>query len=263
MIRSVVLVGAGNVAWSMGKALRTAGLDILQVVNRSLLGAEALGQELGVSTTCRAEEVVRGADLYLIMVRDDAISVVSQGLPFRDGLVVHTAGSVPMQILSAHQRHGVLYPLQTFSKSRLVDFSRVSLFVEGSTPEVCQDLCCFARQLSPMVYEAGTEQRQWLHLSAVWGANFVNHLWGLASDMLREHGLPTGALHLLMDECLRKAIESENPHRVQTGPAVRFDQQVLDKHLLLLSGDPRLEHLYRMLSQSIQTTAYDLQTKTS
>ena len=258
MIYNVVILGAGNVAWNLGRALNAAGIRILQVYSRSEGSARDLGTELSVPFCHSLADVVPGADLYLIMVCDDAISEVATALPFRDALVVHTAGSVSLSILSEFCRSGVLYPLQTFSKAHRVEFSTVPCFVEGSSPEVSAQIQKLARHLSPMVYEADSQRRQCLHLSAVWGCNFVNHLWGVAADILRKEHLPFGMLRPLMEVTMQKALDSGNPHLVQTGPAVRGDCRVMEKHLHLLENDREIQQLYRQLSESIKKKSYDV-----
>lgn len=38
---------------------------------------------------------------------------------------------------------------------------------------------------------------------------------------------------------------------MQTGPAIRGDQSIINVHLDLLAGNPELKELYKKLSQSI------------
>lgn len=258
MIRSVVLLGAGNVAWNLGHFFAKNSVPVAQVYSRSAGSARSLGDALGVPYVHSLPDIIPGADLYLISVKDDAIFEVAEGLPFRDVLVVHTSGSVPLSPLDHFSRSGVLYPLQTFSKDFPVDFQRTPFFVEGSDKEVLKQLTEFARLLSPLVYEADSGRRQWLHVSAVFGCNFVNHLWGIAADILKQQQLPLEVLSPIMEHCLQKALNSGNPHLVQTGPAVRDDALVLEKHLGMLSDQPQWQELYRVISDSIKKSGHDL-----
>ena len=66
-----------------------------------------------------------------------------------NALWVHTAGSIPMNIWQGHvARYGVLYPMQTFSKQREVDFGQIPCFVESNSEEDVQLLKDIASALS-------------------------------------------------------------------------------------------------------------------
>ena len=99
MIKKVVIIGAGNVATHLSKAIKNAGFEILQIVSRTEESARALGTLLDVPYTCTPAEINADADLYIVSVQDDAIAtVLSTFILPKDALVVHTAGSVPMDI---------------------------------------------------------------------------------------------------------------------------------------------------------------------
>jgi predicted short-subunit dehydrogenase-like oxidoreductase (DUF2520 family) len=146
---------------------------------------------------------------------------------------------------------GVLYPLQTFSKSRPVDFTGIPVFIEANTPGNLQQLRAIAGAISQKVYCASSSERMQLHLAAVFGCNFVNHLYHLSAQIAQQAGFDFDALSPLILETACKAIASGNPQQVQTGPAVRGDRNVTDKHLELLAAHPEWKAIYAMLSESI------------
>lgn len=253
-IHSVVLVGAGNVATHLGRALVDAGYNLRQVYSRTEASASALGQTLGCAYTASAAEVVTDADLYIVSVRDDALSEV---LPWvsrlnPSALYVHTAGSVDMNVWSGLvARYGVLYPMQTFSKQRKVDFSTVSFFIEALLADDLSHLRDLGVRLGGKVYEATSRQRRYLHISAVFACNFANHMYAIADQILAEQHLPFDALLPLIDETARK-VHQLPPRQAQTGPAVRRDEAVMNSHLDLLASSPQWADLYRRISRSIQ-----------
>lgn len=156
-----------------------------------------------------------------------------------------------MDIWKGHvERYGVFYPLQTFSKSHLVDFHEIPVFVEGSSDEEVHFLKQIASALSRKVLEANSEQRRNLHLAAVFTCNFTNHMYALAEHLLQKHGLPFDAMLPLIDETARKVHEL-SPRLAQTGPAVRYDMGVIGKHLDMLADEPEMQQLYRLLSDDI------------
>lgn len=252
--KRIVLIGAGNVATHLGIALQEAGWQIAQVYSRTEASASELGKRLGVPFVTSMEAVCMDADVYLVMVKDDALCGLLPALvKGREGaLFVHTSGSMPMSVWSGCAvRHGVLYPMQTFSKTRKVEFASVSFFVEANSAADAEFLKSLAVSMSPKVYEATSEQRMYLHLAAVFACNFANHMYALSAHVLDKNGLPFEAMLPLIDETARKVHELF-PREAQTGPAVRKDAQVMNKHLGLLAEEPNLKDIYKLISESIQ-----------
>ena len=247
-----IILGAGNIATHLSLALQNAGFEISQIYNRSEKSAQQLAGMLQTRYTADISQVDSDASLYIICVSDDAIKPVAEKLPVTDGLVVHTAGSVPMDVLSGkYPNYGVFYPLQTFSKSRAVDFSEISLFLEANTIENLQKLRQIARKVSKKVYNATSDERIQLHLAAVFGCNFVNCLYDIAARIAGKAGFDFEILTPLITEVARKVAASGNPRNEQTGPAVRNDVKVMQKHLELLSDTPDWQNIYARLSECI------------
>ena len=231
-----------------------AGHDLLQVYSRTAESAERLAALLHSDATTSLSEVKDGADLYIVAVKDSVLADVAgqlaKGHP--DRWLVHTAGSMPMDTLPTRRR-GVLYPMQTFSKEREVDFREIPCFIEASDAADRERLKALAQTLSDKVYEAGSEQRKYLHLAAVFCCNFVNHCYALSEMLLKEKGgIPFDVMLPLIDETARK-VHSLSPRRAQTGPAVRWDTNVMEKQLQLLQGEPELQDIYNILSKSIHS----------
>ena len=248
----IVLIGAGNVATHLGVALKETGWDIVQVYSRTEASASELGNRLGLPYVTSIAEVCKDADIYIVAVKDDALpALIPELTKDRYGLFVHTAGSVPMDVWEGHALyHGVLYPMQTFSKQKPVDFRSVSFFLEGDGVETLVQLRELACSLSEKVYDATSEQRAYLHMAAVYACNFTNHMYALSARLLEKHGLPFEAMLPLIDETARK-VHMMHPAHAQTGPAVRKDTQVMDKHLAMLAEEAELREIYRMISDSI------------
>lgn len=213
--------------------------------------AAALAGELSAEAVNDPARITAGADLYILAVNDDAILTVASQLPVHDRLVVHTSGSTGMEVLQhASDRIGVLYPLQTFSKSRDVDFSVVPLAVEGNSDPVVQTLEDLAGKISGHVLRMDSLQRRALHVAAVFACNFTNHLYTIAAGIMEQNQLDFDLLRPLIRETSAK-VQSFMPHGVQTGPAARGDEETMRKHLEFLREQPELAALYRDLSQRI------------
>lgn len=251
----IVLLGSGNVATHLGQALTGSGHRVLQVYSRTLARARILADALGGATaTDDPQSIHPGADFYVISVTDDAIRDVAASLPAVTGVVVHTAGSVPMDALSGcAARLGVCYPVQTFSKAVPIGFSAVPIALEASDEATYARLEALAGSLSNRVFRCDSTQRLSLHVAAVFACNFVNHLYGVGGAILRQHGLDFDLLRPLILETAAK-VEAHRPEDVQTGPAVRNDVKTMHRHLALLADHPDLAQLYTTLSDRIRIT---------
>jgi predicted short-subunit dehydrogenase-like oxidoreductase (DUF2520 family) len=248
-----VFIGAGNLATNLAKALYRNGFRILQVYSRTELSARTLAEAVQADYTTRLHELSTDASLYIVSLTDSAfIELLPEIITGKEhAFWVHTAGSIPISVWEGYvERYGVLYPLQTFSKQREVDFRNIPFFIEAAGREDTEYLKSLATILSDKVYEANSEQRKTLHLAAVFACNFVNHLYALSAGLLEKHHFPFDVLLPLIDETARKVHELP-PKCAQTGPAVRYDKRVINKHLSMLTGEPEVREIYRLLSESI------------
>ena len=249
---NIVLIGAGNLATHLGKALSRAGHTIVQVYSRTEASAHSLSTALKCPYTTRLEEVVCQADVYIISVKDAVIQTVAETLlkGRENQFFVHTAGSIPMNTLPSGRR-GVFYPMQTFSKQKEVDFSIIPCFVEANNDADKKQMMTLADTISDTVHEMNSDHRQYLHLAAVFCCNFANHCYALAAQLLQEHGnIPFCVMQPLIDETAKKLYEL-TPQEAQTGPAVRWDTNVIAKQMQLLRGREDLQKIYELLSKSI------------
>ena len=249
----IVFIGAGNLATNLAKALYHKGFRIVQVYSRTMESARTLAEKVEAEYTTDLQEISKDAKLYIVSLKDaalvDLLPQITEGK--QSSLLVHTAGSIPMSIWEGHaERYGVFYPMQTFSKQRTVDFRQIPVFVESNSAEDTRTLKDIASVLSENVYEADSEQRKSLHLAAVFTCNFTNHMYALAAGLLKKYGLPFEVMLPLIDETARKVHELE-PRLAQTGPAVRYDENVIGEHLQMLSDEPDMQELYRLISESI------------
>ena len=249
----VTLIGAGNLATQLGKSLKKAGVIISQVYSRTEDSARTLGELLDAEWLTDIKALRYEADIYIFSVKDsvlcELISEVCKGRG--DKLFLHTAGSMPMSCFEGKALHyGVFYPMQTFSKSKDVDFERIPVFIEGNSIETEDVIRSLANKLTQRVIRLSSADRKYLHLAAVWACNFTNYCYTVASDILGEHGIPFDVMLPLINETTEK-IQKISPNEAQTGPAVRGDRNVMSKQLELMNGKENLQELYKMLSKGI------------
>ncbi len=248
----LILLGAGNLAWHLGTALKHAGYELIQVFSRSEGSAGRLAGRLGVEWTTDPGQLDREAGTIVFCVTDRAIPDLLQRLEFTGNpMLIHTAGSVPSDVFRGiASDYGVLYPLMTFSKERMVDFRTIPVCIEGNTPESLAELERMAGRITNRVLRVDSEDRKILHLAAIIASNFSNHMYHLSKDLLQTRGMDFSLLHPLIRETASKALEMD-PASAQTGPASRNDREVILEHIDLLKGHPELQKLYTFVSDSI------------
>ena len=247
------MVGAGRLATQLGTALAKAGHEVAGVYSRTAASASALGQRLECPWTTDLDALPRDAALYIVAVKDDALGEVARRVAQgREGaLFVHTAGSMPMEVWrGVAPRHGVMYPMQTFSRERDVDFSPIPIYIEANGADDLKVLRRVASSLSARVREADSAQRRALHLAAVFACNFANHMYAISHHLLAEAGIPFEDMLPLIDETAAK-VHALSPTEAQTGPAVRYDRGVMERHLSALGKHPEWQELYERISKSI------------
>ncbi|MCG2611969.1 DUF2520 domain-containing protein [Flavobacterium sp. SM15] len=245
---TVNIIGSGNVAQHLISVFQqTESLVLQQVFSRK---RENISHLVSNDTIVTKYIDLKPATVTIIAVSDDAISEVSNLIPFENQLVVHTSGSMGFDALNDKNRKGVFYPLQTFSKSKAIDFSVVPLCLETQNESDYGILENIGKSISEKVFKISSEQRQSLHVAAVFSCNFVNHLYQLGNEICEENNVPFEILYPLIQETADK-IKTLSPKKAQTGPAIRHDQKTIEKHLDFLKDQSR-KTIYKLLTQSIQ-----------
>ncbi|HAI75910.1 MAG TPA: DUF2520 domain-containing protein [Microscillaceae bacterium] len=252
----ITFIGSGNVAWHLAQQLEKQGYTIQEVFSRQLANAEKLARQLLCTQATDDLNFSKSkAQLFIIAVADDALPQVANQLILPpEAVVVHTSGTQPLAVLNAVSNpKGVFYPLQTFSKQRNeVKLTQAAFCLETQEEHTLEMLKQVAQSLSKNVFTLNSAQRKVLHIAAVFACNFTNHLWAVAHDIVSAENIPFDLLKPLITETVQKALQTENPAKVQTGPAKRNDQQVLQNHAdWLQNHHPELTSIYTLLSQHI------------
>ena len=243
----IVLIGSGNVAFHLAKAFTEAQIPISQIFGRNTTELQKISEQFSIPFST---ETLVDADLYIISVSDSSIAEVSSLIKNENALVTHTSGSVSREALSGNYRKSVFYPLQTFSKSKNLDYSKIPFFIDAENENDEEILKNLASKISKNVMLANDEKRKYIHLTAVFACNFVNHLYARAKEISDSQGIPFDYFLPLIDETTQKIHELE-PKLAQTGPAIRNDEKVLKLHESLLTDEEKLK-IYKTLNESIK-----------
>jgi len=224
-----------------------ANVNLVQVFARNKKSINHLVKDDKITSDYNA---IKEADVYIISVSDNAIAEVAENLPFKNRLVVHTSGTSELSVLDDKNRKGVFYPLQTFSKSKEINFSSIPICLEAENEEDFKTLQSLSQNISEKVFAISSEQRKSLHVAAVFVCNFVNHMYTIGNQICEEHNVAFEVLKPLIMETAQK-ISTLKPEDAQTGPALRNDTKTINKHLEFLQ-ESNYQELYKLLTQSIQ-----------
>lgn len=247
----ISIIGSGNLATQLGLALYNEGYLISQVFSRNKKNAEMLSKKLKSKAITDLKKLSKDSSIYIIAVKDDAIESVAKQLKLKDQIVVHTSGSVSMDVLKkTSKNYGVFYPLQTFSKEKQASFKTIPICIEANNSSTSTTLQYFAKNISGNVQKVNSEQRKKIHIAAVFACNFSNHMYAIAEQILAKDKLSLDLLKPLIEETANK-IKENKPSKVQTGPAMRNDKKTMDAHLKLLKKEKDLQKIYELISKSI------------
>ncbi|MFM2134760.1 MAG: hypothetical protein RL021_160 [Bacteroidota bacterium] len=250
----ITLIGSGNIASHLGEVFKRAGHRIVQVSGSNPSTVRQLARRLGSEAVDSVTALSNKTDLVVIAVPDRAIGKVAAALHLNGTTVVHTSGTVPLDIFPVHLKNvGIFYPVQTLTRGTKVRFREIPICIEARSNKARTLLHNLGESISDSVVDIESEDRLRLHLAAVIVNNFSNHLFHIAEQLVESHGLDFKLLHPLIRETARKATLI-SPGAAQTGPARRGDTAVIKKHLSLLGKRTRNAEIYRMLTDSIEAT---------
>ena len=243
----IVIIGSGNVAYHLAKAFTQNNIEVSQIFGRNEVELNKISEELNIPYSTKE---LADADLYLISVSDSAVEQVSDLIKTEKALVAHTSGSLPIETLNGDYRKASFYPLQTFSKTKNLDYSKIPFFIEAENQIDEKSLFELASLISDNVETSDYEKRKYIHLTAVFACNFVNHLFARAKEISDSQDLDFNFFVPLIDETVEK-IHHLEPKSAQTGPAVRGDERVLKLHEELITDKEHLK-IYQLMNESIK-----------
>ncbi len=243
----IVIIGSGNVAYHLAKAFTQNNIKVSQIFGRNEVELSKISSEFNIPFST---DQLEDAEFYIIAVSDSAVENVSELIKNENTLVAHTSGSLPMEILKGNYRKASFYPLQTFSKTKNLEYSKIPFFIEAENQIDEKSLFELASIISENVETSDYEKRKYIHLTAVFACNFVNHLFARAKEISDSQHLDFNYFIPLIDETVEK-IHHLEPKSAQTGPAVRGDERVLKLHEVLIK-DEEHRKIYNTMNESIK-----------
>jgi predicted short-subunit dehydrogenase-like oxidoreductase (DUF2520 family) len=250
----IVIIGSGNVATVLGRKSQAAGHRIIQVYSPNGAHANTLASRLGTNSTAYISTVEKTADLMIIALRDEAIAAFIKNLGITKSILTHTAGSLPIEILSGASGHyGVLYPLQSLRKE-IDRLPALTMLVDGNEEGTKTQIRKFASTIAETVLPADNLTRLKYHLAGTIVNNFTNQLFTTAEVFCKNENISFAVLQPLMEETVMR-LRKTDPSQAQTGPALRNDQITIQKHRELLKNYPGIIKFYDLFTAEIQRFA--------
>jgi len=248
MRKNISFIGSGNVAYHLALTLYEKGYIIKQVFNRTESHA------LDICNTTKAKYVRKikdfvfdENDLNIISLSDDAIDEVLGKVKFHNSILIHTAGSLDINVLNKYStNYGVLYPLQSISRHQNIKFKDVPILIEANNISTLERIKHLSKSLSPHVVYCNSEQREMIHISAIFVSNFTNYLYTVGNDLMQNTGGDFELLLPLIKETTGR-LKNNNPKLLQTGPAKRKDIKIISQHLEKLNNFPKYKNLYNFI----------------
>jgi predicted short-subunit dehydrogenase-like oxidoreductase (DUF2520 family) len=249
--KNIVIIGSGNVATHLAIAFMKAGHRILSVISRNENNAAQIAEKTRSQYSSDFTSVSSEADFIIVAVKDETIAEIASKLNAGNTIVAHTSGSMEMNVFQDHAKNfGVFYPLQTFHKEKELEINEVPFCIEGNNEASAKALSELAKSISSNIHFVDSEKRKVLHVAAVFACNFSNHFYTIAENILAEKNLSLDILRPLIKETALQVMH-KSPSQLQTGPAIRGDEKIMQQHLNYLAAKPELAELYKKVSESI------------
>ena len=246
------MIGSGNMATFLALRLKEAGHTILQIISPHILHAQTLADQVHADATTDISQIRSDAEVVILAVPDDTLRQLAQSLKLPNQIVIHTAGSVPASILSGvSEKYACIWSIYSIQKEKIPVHRNIPMVVssqEAKTLELAQTL---AKDISDVVYMLDDAQKSWAHLGAVIANNFSNHLMVVCEHLMQDHHIPFELFRPIIQDTVEK-LSHRSPKTLQSGPAIRGDEQTINAQMQMLSDYPMFARLYEILSRSIQ-----------
>lgn len=246
MRNKIYICGTGNVATALLLELRRHRVDVAGIFSRGNTSPDDT-----VPALRYGEAIPEKNSIVFIAVPDRYIIETEKALGGSGYATVHSAGSVGLNELKSDIR-GVFYPLQSFSRLMATSWENLPVLIESNDEVLLESLFEIAAAFGTKPIEVDSEQREAIHLAAVFANNFGNAMFLIAQDLVEKAGLSPSILNPLIFQTAGK-LRMMNARQAQTGPARRGDARVIAEHLKVLHDDPQLAGIYEGISKYLMT----------
>lgn len=254
-IKNITVIGTGNVALQFSKLFLKNKFKIDGIYGRSNFSDSQIDNHL---YTDKVSNISKNSDLYLVAVSDDAYIELLKNIPLKNKFIVHTSGSLVSEMLNSFsKRWGCLYPLQTIKKNQLIEWDNIPFFIEASNDNDLELLTNFCNANNLNYSVKNSNHRNQTHIAAVATNNFIYYLLSTIKEYCDKNKINFENLKPLMDQSLKNVLNFP-AHQLQTGPAIRKDLKLIEKHIESLKSENDLKEIYQLFSEKIIKKHHEL-----
>ena len=248
-MQKITLIGTGNVATNLSLELQKKGYEIVEIWSKTEESSIILANKLNCNIISNLEELSE-TDLIIVSVKDKYIKEIISKISDKKTNIVHTSGSVNLSVFTENKNHAVFYPLQSFNKNIDVNFSDLPICIESNNKKLEGKLMEIANSISQSVHLINSEQREKLHIAAVFACNFTNHMLSISNKIMDDNSMDFNILKPLIEHTIKKANQN-TPKKMQTGPAIRKEYNIIERHLNILEENDDLQIIYSKITNHI------------
>lgn len=244
------LIGTGNMAHFLVNKFQENGYTCKGIFGRNKQVANSLATIIQTTIFDKLSDIPDVYDACIIAVADNAIQGISQNLNLKKTVVIHTAGSVSLNVITQANR-AVLWTIFSIIKNDLPEQENIPVVCDSNNENSRQVVLKLANAISTNIEEAAFEKRQYMHLIAAIGNNFTNHLLSICEQLCKEKNISFDLFRPIIQQTFNR-LATVTPYNAQTGAAKRGDEATIQKHLSLLQSHPLWQQVYEKFSASIK-----------
>jgi len=235
--------------------------EIRDVLTRSRDSAAEAVKFIGAGHAVSRLEEMRGADVWMIATRDDAIvpscvTLAASGKVTPDDIVFHVSGATPSSDLKPVKDKGALvasvHPIKTFSDAEqaVQTFPGTYCGAEGDAGAIKVLKPAF-ETIGAKVFDIAPGMKPIYHAGGVFACNYLAALIEAAVRAHERAGIPRAASLEALEPLVRETVDAifgQGPAKALTGPISRGDAATVKRQLARVrEWDANMGELYRGL----------------
>jgi len=261
-MKSLNIIGSGRVGRACGRMWARGGVfEVQDVLTRTRESAAEAVKFIGAGHAVSRLEEMRGADVWMIATRDDAIvpscvTLAASGKVTPDDIVFHVSGATPSSDLKPAKDKGALvasvHPIKIFSDAEqaVQTFPGTYCGAEGDAGAIKVLKPAF-ETIGAKVFDIAPGMKPIYHAGGVFACNYLAALIEAAVRAHERAGIPRAASLEALEPLVRETVDAifgQGPAKALTGPISRGDAATVKRQLARVRAwDANMGELYRGL----------------
>lgn len=254
--KSIVIIGAGKLAFSLSSALIKSGYNVQSVISGKLSSAKSLANKFLIAHhSSSLNNIPNDVDIFFLTVPDGEIRITAEKLSklkrdFRNTMCVHFSGVENIEALHPLARKGCsigsLHIMQTFPSKKIVELKNSSAALETDDKKVISFSNQLCKKLGLKSFRINSDEKVFYHLAGVYSSNFlVGNLFNAFSLFISKNKNQTNIFRSTSYSTIKNVFDL-NPAKSLSGPIDRGDIYTIKKHINALDNKIKLSKSYRL-----------------